>query len=77
MVGELLDLISQALGIQRLQGRDNLGMQHSPPLLEETAIGHLLGQGVLKGVDQLGKQIRLIQELGVLEMREAQAERLC
>ena len=32
---------------------------------------------MLEGVDQLGKQAGLIQELGVLEVREAQAERLC
>jgi hypothetical protein len=30
-------------------------MEHAPPLLEEAAVGHLLGEGVLEGVDQLGE----------------------
>ena len=59
---------------ERFKGCDNVGMQYPPPLLEEAAVGHLLGEGVLEGVDQLGEQARLVQELGVLEMREAQAE---
>jgi hypothetical protein len=46
-------------------------MEHPPLLLEETAVGHLLGQGVRERVDQLGEQTRLIQELDVLEMRQA------
>src|SRR4029450_9348352 len=52
------------------------GMKHPPPLLEETAVGHFLSEGVFKGVDQLGEQTRLVQELGVLAIRETQAELL-
>ena len=76
MVRQAFDLLGHPVPGERLQGRDNAGMQHPPPLLQQAAVGHLLRQGVLEGVDQLGEQTRLVQELGVLEMREAQAERL-
>jgi hypothetical protein len=75
-VGQAFDLLGHLVSDKRLQGLYDAGMEHPPPLLEETVVGHLLGQGVLEGVDQIGKQTRLIQELGVLEMREAQAKRL-
>ena len=51
-------------------------MQHPPLFLEEAAVGYLLGEGVLEGVDQLRKQTRFVQELGVLKMHETQAEGL-
>ena len=46
------------------------------PLLEETAVGHLVGQGVLEGVFPLGEQARLVEELGPLELRQAAVQRL-
>ena len=76
MMSEAFKLLDHPVPGERFKGRDNAGMQYPPPLLQEAAVGHLLGEGVLEGVDQLGKQARLVQELGVLEMREAQAERL-
>jgi hypothetical protein len=42
-----------------------------PPLLEETAVGHLVGEGVLESVLPLGEQARLVEELGPLELRQA------
>ena len=46
-------------------------VQDSPPLLEQTAVGHLVRQGVLEGVLALGKEPRLVEELGRLEVRQA------
>ena len=51
-------------------------MEHPPPLVQQAAVGDLLRQGVLEGVGQLGEQTRLVQELGVLKMREAHMEGL-
>ena len=51
-------------------------MQHPPPLLQETAVGHLVRQGVLEGVLALGEEARLVEELGRLEVRQAAMERL-
>ena len=61
---------------KRLQGLDDPGMERAPPLLEQRLIGHLLGQGVLEGVLDVGEEARLVEELGGLQMGEAQAERL-
>ena len=63
-------LLGQPLRGERLQGLDNTGVQHPPPLLEETAIGHLVRQGVLEGVLALGEEPRLVEELGRLEVRQ-------
>ena len=51
-------------------------MEHPPPLLEQATVGHLVGQGMLEGVDTLGEEVRLIEELGGLEVREATVQRL-
>ena len=61
---------------ERLEGLDDAGMQHPPPLLEQTAVGHLVGQGVLEGVLALGEEARLVEELGRLEVRQAAVQRL-
>ena len=45
-------------------------MQHAPPLLQETARRHLVGEGMGERVCQLGKQPGLIQKLGGLQVGE-------
>ena len=42
-----------------------------PALVGQTAVGHLVGQGVLEGEFTLGEQPRLVQELGGLQVVEA------
>ncbi len=44
--------------------------------MRETAVGHLLGEGMLEGVLDLGEEARLIEELGGLQVREAVADLL-
>src|SRR5262249_22170112 len=76
VVRQAFDILGYSVPDECLQGLDNASMEHPPSLVQQAPIGHLLGEGVLEGVDQLGKQARLVQELGVLEMRETQAEPL-
>ena len=71
MVGQPFDLLGHPVPGERLQGLDDAGVQRPPPLLEETAVGHLVGQGVLEGVLELGEQLRLVEELGRLQVRQA------
>ena len=71
MVRQPFDLLGYPLPGERLQGLDDAGMQHPPPLVEQAAIGHLVGEGVLEGVDVLGKEARLVEELRRLEVRQA------
>ena len=54
---------------ERLQGRDNAGVQHPPPLQQETAVGDLMGEGVLERVGLVWEEPRLLEELGGLEVR--------
>src|SRR5436309_14122619 len=75
MMSQPFDLLSHPLPGEHLEGLDDAGMEHPTPLLQETAIGHLMSQGVLEGVFALGKESRLIQELGRLEMRELAMQR--
>ena len=51
-------------------------MQHPPPLQQEAAVGHLVGQGVLEGVVRLGEQAGLVEELRRLQVRQAAVQRL-
>ena len=63
MVRQPFDLLGHAVRRQRLESLDNTRMQHPPPLLEEAAVGHLVRQGVLEGIDALRKQARLVEKL--------------
>jgi hypothetical protein len=46
-------------------------MERPPPLWQEAAVGHLVGQGVLEGVLDPGKEASLIEELSGLQLSEA------
>jgi hypothetical protein len=46
-------------------------MEHPPALLQEAAVGDLMGKGVLEGVLAVGKEARLVEELGGLEVVQA------
>ena len=47
-----------------------------PPLQQEAAVGHLVGEGMLEGVGVLGEEPRLIEELGRLQVGQAAVHRL-
>ena len=76
MVGQPFDLLGHPVPSERLQGLDDAGMERPPPLLEQAAVGHLVREGVLEGVFELGKEARLVEELGRLQVRQAAVERL-
>jgi len=71
MVGQTFDLFGNASGIQGLEHLHNPSMKRPTPLLQKTAVGHLVGEGVLEGVDKLRKEACLVEELGRLEVRQA------
>jgi hypothetical protein len=75
MVRQAFDLLCRPLGSERLKGLDNARVQHPPPLQQEAAVGHLVGEGMLKRVFLLGEQARLIQELCRLQVRQAPVQR--
>ena len=74
MVGQPFHLLGQPVPGERLQGRDDAGVPRAPLLLEQHLVGHLLGEGVRKGVRDLREEARLVEELGRLQVGEAQPE---
>jgi hypothetical protein len=59
-----------------LDGLHDPGVKLPSPVLEQTPVGHVVGQGVLEGVLEVRKEPRLIEELGGLKSGETAAERL-
>ena len=70
MVGQAFDLLGHPVPGERLEGLDDAGMEHPPSFLEQTAVGDLVGEGVLEGVFVVRKEPRLVQEFGGLEVRQ-------
>jgi hypothetical protein len=75
VVGEPFDVFGQPVRIERLDGLQDTGVKGATPRLEEAAVRYFMGKGVLEAVCQLGKEACLVEELGSLQMGEAQAER--
>jgi len=74
MVRQALDLRGYPVSRKGFEGPDNARVQHPPPLQEETVVGHLVRQGVLKGEVALGEEPRLVEELRRLQVGEAAIE---
>jgi hypothetical protein len=74
MVGEPFDLLGHAVPSEDRQDLDDAGMERQASFQEETAIGYLVGKGVLEGEYEVGKEMRLIQELCSLQVSEATLE---
>ena len=76
VVRQVFDLLSPLLGCQRLERFDNACVQHAPPLQQQAAVGHLVREGMLEGVLALGKEPRLVEKLGRLEVCQAAMQRV-
>jgi hypothetical protein len=59
------------VGSKAFEDRHDARMQHTPPLQQETAVGHLVGQSVFKSVFRLGEQAGLIEKLRRLQVGKA------
>ena len=75
MVRQAFNLLSHAVFGERFENLHDAGMKHTPPLLEQPPIGHLMRQGVLEGVGMFREEARLVEKLGRLEVRQAVVER--
>ena len=74
MLGQLFGPLGQSIPSQRFQDPNDARMQRAPPLLEQTAVGHLVRQSVREGVCWLREEARLVQELRSLELGEMAAQ---
>ena len=68
---EPVDPFGHAVCTQLFEDHHTPGVQRAPPFLEEAAIGHLVGEGVLERVFELREEARLIEKLGGLEVGQA------
>ena len=67
MGGEAVDLLGQSVGIQPLHRIHDARVERASPLLEEAPVGHLVGEGMLERVLEVGEEPRLVEELSGLE----------
>ena len=75
VVGEPLDVLGEPVGIQRARWPSTMpAWSAPPPVLEQAPVGHLVGERVLEGVLEIGKRLRLVQELRRLEAGQARAQ---
>ena len=71
MVGEAFELFAWTVGGRRLEVLGDRPVELAAALLQQAAVGDLVGQRVLEGVLGFGKQPRLVDELGRLQLTEA------
>ena len=76
MVREPLDLLGRAGPDRASRWPRRSAREARAPVVEQAAVGDLVGQRVLEGVLELGEQARLVQELGGLEAGEPAAQLL-
>src|SRR5262245_25151083 len=75
-MGQALEVLVEAIGVQCLDRVDDASVQRPPASLDQPPIGDLVGERVFEGVLELQEEARLVEELGGLEMSEPAAERL-
>jgi hypothetical protein len=76
MVGEALDFLFEPSGPELLDRPNDPRVEIASPIGEQTPVGHLVGQRVFEGVDELREQAGFVEELGVLQACEAGPELL-
>jgi len=74
VASETLDRLTRLVGLPALQRFQNSQVQRLPSLLQEARVGHFVRQGVLERVRQLREEVRFVEELGSLKVRETLAE---
>ncbi len=68
VVGDLFDRHKQAGWVTPVEGVDNLRADSAAALMQETRVGHLLGEHVGERVGRLGEEAGLIEQFGGLHV---------
>src|SRR6516164_4858643 len=74
VISQTLHVLREPLGVEAFDGFDDPGMEGAPALLQETAVGDLMGERVFEGVLQVREETGLIQELRGLQAAESNAQ---
>ena len=69
-MGEPLDLLAEAIAVERLDRLDDPRVERAAPLLQQPAVGDLVGERVLEGVLEVREEPGLVEELGGLQVVE-------
>ena len=76
VMGEPLDLLAEAIPVERLDRVDDPRVKLAAPLLQQAAVRDLVGERVLEGVLEIREEPGLVEELGGLQVVEPATERL-
>ena len=60
-----VNVLLQLIGVERLHGLQDACVQGPPPLGRKAGVGHLLGQGMLERVFQMGKIADFVENSAV------------
>src|SRR3990172_3382390 len=61
VMGQPFDLFGQSVRVEPFDSLHNPGVEGASPLLKQASVGHLVGEGVLEGVLELGEEARLLE----------------
>src|SRR4029453_16546132 len=75
VMGEPLDLLTEAITIEALHGLHDPDMEVTASAAEDAPVGHLMGERVLEGVLEIGEEARLVEKLGRLKMAQPPTDR--
>ena len=75
-MGEPLDLLAEAIAVERLDRVDDPRVKLVAAIVQESAVGDLVRERVLEGILEIRKQPGLVKELGGLQVVEAATDRL-
>jgi hypothetical protein len=70
VVGHLLDVLGEPVGVHALDGADHPAVQRAPALLQQAAVHDLVRERVLERVLEVGEELGLVHELRGLEPAE-------
>ena len=74
MASQLVHVLDPALIVELLHRGEHPRMQLTPPVLQESGVRDLMGEGMFERVLGLREETNLVEELGRLKMGEASSE---
>jgi hypothetical protein len=75
-MGEPLDLLAEAIPVERLDRVHDPRVKIPAPLLKQASVRDLMCERVLERVFEIRKQPSLVEEVGGLQMVESATERV-
>src|SRR5262249_36743138 len=74
VMGELLDLLAEPVGVQLFYGIHDARVDVATALVEHSSVGDVVGEGVLEGVLQVRKELCRIEKFSSLQFVEEPAK---